>query len=174
MNNKYLIEGFQAYPVYEFMFEWTKDVCGFPYTLPQGLPNGSVSNGTQFRKMFKIEKSQKWLDDYAAKRWQKYAYKNNVNILTKISAKFLEYETWVLTWFQHETFDVGQTDEETLKSFENFVSRKEKLNKQYGENYCLMGAEDRYRWHGIDKDKYTSAPCRCKYCKKQHVLRIAH
>jgi len=39
-----------------------------------------------------------------------------------------------------------------------------------------MGAEDRWRWRGFGDDgkEETSAPCRCKACKEQGVVRIAH
>ena len=41
-----------------------------------------------------------------------------------------------------------------------------------------MGAEDRWRWHGAEPDgkptDYSPAPCRCKFCKEQGVIRIAH
>jgi hypothetical protein len=40
--------------------------------------------------------------------------------------------------------------------------------------YCLMGAEDRWRWYGGDYDNKTNPPCRCEGCKKYGVIRINH
>ena len=41
-----------------------------------------------------------------------------------------------------------------------------------------MGAEDRWRWHGAEpsgsNEDHSPAPCRCKFCKEQGVIRIAH
>ena len=91
--------------------------------------------------------------------------------------------------FQHETFDLGQTDEEALESFRKFVYRKQELNYKNGhqENdsvsgnnkpfHCLMGAEDRWRWKGTQEgnsEQPTDAPCRCKHCKEQGMIRIGH
>lgn len=100
-----------------------------------------------------------------------------------------------MTWFAHYTFDVGQTDEQARDSFERFVRRMELLNRDettyepytgkdgntyHTEHpaYVLMGAEDRYRWHGsttgeTDSER-TLPPCRCKHCKARGVLTIGH
>ena len=45
--------------------------------------------------------------------------------------------------------------------------------------YCLMGAEDNWRWRaagpdGNESEDQIPAPCRCKFCKEQGLLRIAH
>lgn len=186
-----LIEGYPAYPIYKFNFRWSQDgVQDEKYPKwHEGLPEGRTWNGTGFNKMFKEEKTQEWLNAYAANWWANYIIKQQQDSkiknpeLVKIEAVFSEYETWYLTWFQHETFDIAQTDDEALRSFETFVTRKEILNERQqvidgNDAYCLMGAEDRYRWHGAepngDKNDYSPAPCRCKFCKEQDVIRIAH
>ena len=98
------------------------------------------------------------------------------------------YETWVCSWFQHETFDKGQTDKEALWSFEKYVRRHESyqdidfvcsLSKEDSKTYVsLMGAEDRWRWRGSnteqDKEGNSPAPCRCAKCKSAGKIRIDH
>jgi len=89
--------------------------------------------------------------------------------------EFRGYETWCLLWFQHYTLNIHLSDEELLLSFEMFVRKKEPLQRnldvplKYRDptigTYCLMGAEDRWRWKG---------PCRCEYCRAQGVVRIDH
>ncbi len=40
-----------------------------------------------------------------------------------------------------------------------------------------MGAEDRWRWKGREPnggDDESDPPCRCKFCKKQGIIRIGH
>lgn len=185
------IEGYPAYPIYDFSFKWVQDGEQDP-KYPrwyEGLPEGRIWNGSGFSKMYKEEQSQQELLKYALEWWEKMKIsKQNEKypiidpILTSVYVTLKEYETWVLTWFQHETFDVGQTDIEALKSFEQFVTRKEILNEERerrGENtHALMGAEDRWRWHGSepngDSSDHSPAPCRCKYCKEQGVIRIVH
>jgi len=96
-------------------------------------------------------------------------------------------EEWCLTWFAHYTFDIGQTDQETLNSFEEFVYRMKRYNSKNGkmeqfsdgtsywnEPYCLMGAEDRWRWKGDPKIDDSRPPCRCKFCKEKGVITIGH
>ena len=82
------------------------------------------------------------------------------------------YDNWVLRWFQHETRNVYLSDDELLASFALFVNRKMPGHialtcqvRDGAEWYCLMGAEDRWRWKG---------PCRCEHCVEQGVARIDH
>ena len=96
------------------------------------------------------------------------------------------HEEWVLTWFSHQTFDVGQSDAEALASFQSFLDRKG-VRMNYGhdpylntqsrkDDYCAMGAQDRWRWSGAfnDDGDRTTAPCRCDGCKKVGMIRINH
>ena len=161
------IDGENAYPIYKFSFSWTQD------SVPEDGPKVIISNGTGFSKMFKEEKTQSELDAIAKEWWDQYLSKNEeINpVLKNSKAYFFEFETWHLTWFQHETFDAGQTDEQALDNFEKFVRRKEPML----EKFTLMGAEDRWRWHGTDGESGDMpAPCRCKHCKEQGLIRIAH
>jgi hypothetical protein len=190
INNKYMEKEIK-YPIYKFRVRWSeisKDKSFDEYpNWKIGLSNDRIWNSTSWTKMYKEEQELKNLEGWLMNWWEKYLLeKDNVDKAMKLFSlhvELFEHETWHLTWFQHETFDVGQTDEEVLLSFENFVNRKEKLNNisqlQNGENiYCLMGAEDRWRWHGNEPDgkpnDHSPAPCRCKHCKEQGLIRIAH
>lgn len=100
-------------------------------------------------------------------------------------AECVEHEEWVLTWFSHQTFDVGQSDAEVLSSFQRFLDRKGvRMSDRYGhshydrgdDGYCAMGADDRWRWAGAldDQGNMTTPPCRCAGCKKVGMIRINH
>lgn len=176
------------YPIYTISARWIQNgdqtkYKDFPRWI-EGLPEGRVYNSTGFSKMFKEDQSQEQLDAFAKDWWINYCDRNKEeNIeLVELEAKYKEHEEWVLGWFNHETFDVGQSDAEVLQSFEEFVRRyeyqqDEELFTPRLKNYhCLMGAEDRWRWYGTrDADgNNTPAPCRCIHCKDQGVIRIAH
>ena len=86
---------------------------------------------------------------------------------------------WWLTWFAHSTFDVGQTDEEAVESFQNYVWWAEEFdNDPLGPpgkpSICLMGAEDQWRWRAGPDDSNEAPPCRCPGCRKNGVLMICH
>ena len=176
------------YPIYVFNARWAEDGQHdekYPHW-HEGLPEGRIWNSTSFNRMYKEEQTQEQLDATINEWWEKVlierADKNPG--LYNLEAKYKEHESWMLTWFQHETIDVGQTNEEALNSFEQYVRRYEYMQDrfydgEYPENYhCLMGAEDRYRWHGAEPNgtpkDHSPAPCRCKFCKEQSVIRIAH
>ncbi len=167
------------YPIYNFSLKWSENGeqrTDYP-KWHEGLVEGRIWNSTSYRKMFKEEKTQGWLDSFIMDRWNKLIssdkyWDKDVKLLY-LKAEFFEKESWVISWFQHETFDIGQTDKEALESFQDFVWRRED-----DESYCLMGAEDRWRWHGAEPDGeptyHSPAPCRCKFCKKDGLIRIAH
>ena len=163
----------KKYPIYNFDFKWEENGDhDFKYPeFNKGLPEGRVHNGCNFNRMFKDDQTLKELNEYSNKWWDENCEKNiDKNIqLESMSISFVEKETWLLTWFCHVTIDDGQTDEEVLESFENFVSRKEELGRDV---YCLMGAGDRWRWCGENEN--SPAPCRCQFCKEKGVIRIGH
>lgn len=89
-----------------------------------------------------------------------------------------EIETWYQIWFQHASLNIHLTDAELLESFRQFVNRKRQAHlntddypylteeeREGMEFYCLMGAEDHWRWKG---------PCRCEHCQEQGIVRIDH
>ncbi|MCK9544878.1 MAG: hypothetical protein M0R03_22925 [Novosphingobium sp.] len=181
----------KTYPIYRFTARWSeisKDKSYEEYpNWKKGLPKDRIWNSTSWTKMYKEEQDLKELEGWMMQWWDEYLTKKDnedkAMKLLYLKVEFFQNETWHLTWFQHETFDEGQTDEEALQSFERFVRRKELLNekKQWEEGkdeYCLMGAEDRWRWHGAEPngqpDDHSPAPCRCKHCKEQGMIRIAH
>ena len=179
--------GEPVYPIYSFNFRWIQDGIQDPRypSWHEGLPEGRIYNSTGFGKMFKEDMAQETIDAYTEDWWASYLAtdKNKEKIinpeLLKCEGKFKEYETWYLTWFQHETYDVGQTDEEALTSFRKYTWRKmSELEREGKDFHGLMGADDEWRWHGAGEDgeqeSRSAAPCRCKFCKEQGVLRIAH
>lgn len=184
-----MIEGYPAYPIYRISTFWTQDGVHDPKypKWHEGLPEGRIHNSNHFSKMFKQEQSSEALEALALEHFD--AMKNDKSNaeknfeLVNFKIEPVEYETWHCTWFQHETFDVGQTDSEALNSFKQFVSRINRMNEEQkhltgNEKQCLMGAEDEWRWHGAEpsggSEDHSPAPCRCVHCKEQGVLRIAH
>ena len=95
-----------------------------------------------------------------------------------ITVKLLGHDVWCPGWFSHWTFDVGMSDRDVLDSFERYVDRILRSDLPEAEKGSLMGAEDRWRWHGCtDGDpqgERTDAPCRCPACKASGLVRIDH
>ena len=201
-KQEHIIDNEVAYPIYDIKVKWTEDgdchCKGKGCVNCKDLPKGKRANATSSHKIYKEEKSIEELLSETKKWWEKFIIKkdNTVNPSTpEITIEFIRFETWCLDWFCHKTFDTGQLDAEVLNSFHKFVRRMEDLNRKEGEMvpysdgsisywqdaYCLMGAEDRWRWRGIiiddgegEYDYDDPPPCRCKYCKEQGVIRINH
>lgn len=172
------------YPIYNFNAKWSQSGKQDPKYPNQykDLKEGRIWNSTGFSKMFREEQTQEQLDIFINEWWSKYLkVKDNIFDIEdlKLEAKYKEHETFVCTWFAHETFDDGQTDEEFLEEFEKFVRRYEYQQDDFeshinDKNYhCLMGAEDRWRWTS-GNDDYKGIPCRCNHCKEAGMLRISH
>lgn len=156
----------------------------------EGLPVGRIRNmscyhNRMFRKRPDVSfLKQKYINNFLEE-------KKNINPTDiDIKIKLIDYETWCLAWFSHYTLDNGQSDVEILESFEKYVRRIQRRNQDEGymndqgywqEPYCLMGAEDRWRWRAAsengdnnqDPDKYPP-PCRCNGCKERSVIAINH
>jgi hypothetical protein len=106
------------------------------------------------------KKALDWWDNLI--KSEKY---KDTEFLDAVPAGKLEYKApWCLTWFCHQTFDIGLTDEEYLESFYDYVNTTKNQ---------LMGAEDRWRWHGENNDRQNPV-CRCEHCKKHGLIRIGH
>lgn len=73
------------------------------------------------------------------------------------------HDTWIDSWFSHYTFNTALSDGELLASFARYVDRH--LQDHYAEKFCLMGAEDAFRWRG---------PCRCDGCRERGIVKIDH
>lgn len=187
------IEGEKAYPIYSVRIEYTEDINDenreyvnkYRETLPNGRAKVWLSNTVMYKEeqhpdKIKVEVMDKiWLN-FVKAHDRRTLEEGRIPIdnpkLEDIEVSLLRYETWCLTWFSHWTFDDERNDEEYLRSFSDFVNRMERV-----DDYCLMGAEDRWRWHGvaddgetIDPNKYTEPPCRCKHCKAKGIVRIDH
>lgn len=173
---KIYIDGELAYPIYQITFEW----------INKNNRKDSTNWMIMLRNELTDKEQQEKLIQYSEQLMKQYP---NAKCMIG-NMKFVRYETWCLQWFNHYTFDIGQTDQEVLESFERFVRRMEKMNLQNGHqinspNYdlpnwretyhCLMGAEDRWRWYGGDSyENRTKPPCRCEGCKQAGVIRINH
>jgi len=193
-----LLPGEKVYPIFHVKAKWSQDVTKKdgdmrerPAWQTEGLPEGRLWNGSGWDKMPKVkavdgciseltrEVEEEWWPTYRGQ----HADLNFADL--KVTVTFRRWEVWCIEWFQHWTWDVGLADQEVLQSFDRFVDRTERLNRDEGkmvdgswvEPYCLMGAEDRYRWHGTKTgapEERTDPPCRCPHCKEQGVVRIAH
>ena len=177
------IEGEQAYPIYCFRAKWSEDGEHREHSRFEGLAAGRIWNSMSPYDMFRESLNTQAVAVKAREWWsvvqKKRSDKHPADVV--IVATFERHETWCGTWFNHWTFDNGQTDEQVLVSFARFVDRMlplcaPPLSIEAGE-YCLMGAEDRSRWCGTKDghtDNQTPPPCRCEYCKAQGVVRIGH
>jgi len=199
----------KKYPVYRLSATWTQDGKNEKDKYPESrmykdMPEGKIRNSSGSTRMFKEPPSDEELADWKVKfedairtddsrKEDGKRHKNLTDYTSEIECK--GEDSWCLTWFSHYTFDTGQSDEDVLKSFQDFVDEKISLNSENGHwnnehnlnidykkhpYYCLMGAEDRWRWSGSKddakniEDNTTEAPCRCVHCKKQGVIRINH
>lgn len=187
----------KKYPIYEFRARYARQVTDkemnesyerwarkYPKWV-EGLPSGQMWDGTSHNFMYREEKSQRECDLLAIENWQRLLNRpvsmSEKTILTSelepriasMTFELVEHESWVLIWFSHATFDEGQTDAEFLASFDRFVGRRAGIRKDNGDDkYCLMGAEDRWRWHGYTND--SPPPCRCEQCKAEGMVHIFH
>ena len=80
-------------------------------------------------------------------------------------------EVWCDGWFSHYSFDVGMSDHEVLASFERYVERVLRSDLPEIENGGrLMGAEDRWRWHGcvtpIRRPNGPSRPAAARHARR--------
>ncbi len=182
-----------VYQIFKTRFDWSQDMPAEDREWGPGWTKGLRPlrhwNGTDFFTMPKENTTLEKIEADAAE-WIKAYFERNpqpgVEDL-KIKCHYVRSETWCLSWFSHFTWDIGQTDEEALRSFCEFVERTETANRREGkyengfwrEPYCLMDAEIRGRWFGwagsgAPGSDRTPPPCRCDGCKKQGVIRIMH
>lgn len=192
MKNKAL-DGDRAYPVYKVNVRWTQDIAsGEDYsdypTWTEGLPEGRFRNASGFTKMYESDPGLDEVMRYTVDEWwpmmlEKKDWPNPGE--PEITLTGPRWETWCLAWFEHWTFDDGRTSAEYLESFERYVCRYEymqdwsanRIGEAGTEFVSLMGAEDRWRWHGSEDgspDSRIDPPCRCPRCKEHGVIRIGH
>jgi len=188
---KDLLEGEKVYPLYSVRAKWPIDIdydvsdYGDPWFA--GLPRGQIWNSAGWTEMPKQPRPLPEIIEETTKTWwPKYKYKGVSRGEPVIVAEFVRWEVWSITWFSHWTHDIGFDDQQVLRSFDRFVDRMKELNRREGslvdglgpEPYCLMGAEDRFRWYGRTtghpNDEQTDPPCRCPACKKRGVVTVGH
>lgn len=174
-----------AYPIWSVTARWTQKRAGenlAPWQT-EGVPADRMRDCTDFYKLWAEDPDSKALQAWPREWWSAYKEKHLEQEPADLVAivRFVRNETWCLTWFSHYTIDRGQSDQEALDSFWRYVLRVEANNRHLADTdpnrICLMSAEDRWRWHGTedgDAQKRTDAPCRCKHCKEQGVIRIGH
>lgn len=168
------IKGFKVFPIYKIKIDFkVSEVIGDKSTV---IKEDSYTHTYMPKEEMTSEDRDKMIsslwDQLVAKEMESDSPRD-IEFLGSNSS--LEgYDSWKLTWFSHMTYDLGQSDEEVLRSFEDFVSR----NEYHGPDMdlkasrCLMGAEDRWRWRGEKDD--SPAPCRCEGCKNHELIRINH
>ena len=134
----------KKYPVYRFTAVWDQD--------------DYQDNATGTNQMFKERPSEEELSLKLEEFKANIIKKRPSAIFKKIEYKYVEDETWMLKWFCHFTYNKFDKDSDAVDSFADFVSRKEETD------YCLMGAEDRYRWE----------VCHCEHCQKGDWTIVNH
>lgn len=173
------------YPQYRVLARWTQD---------DGQRGERRDNSVVLNRMYREDPGAEEVERWAREEWWP-AYietKRPAEDRTlcernpsepEIEVTYDGEESWQISWFEHWTFDVGQTDREALDSFQRFVFRYADMQDYHPaerpEGYrCLMGAEDRWRWSGAGSDgepgTRSDPPCRCEHCREQGVIRIGH
>lgn len=184
-----LILGELCYPIYHVELKWSQDIrADRPddwFTPTEGLPKGRMWNGTGWNTMPAERTSENELlcdaRDQMTNAFGGEKYRDlNPDQLT-VSIEFRRWDTWCSGWFSHWTWDTSLLKSgfvDVLRSFGRYVDRIEEHNHLVGDdNICLMGAEDRYRWHGThtgDPSERTDPPCRCPHCTKRGIITIGH
>lgn len=152
----------KKYPIYRFFAMWDQ----------KDFESNSTSSYRMFENPLTDEEINIELEKYKKDITNKYP----ISLFKVCECEYIENETWTVRWFSHFTLNKFDNDTEAITSFEQFVDRKIKLNQQNGHHkgsmnlnskepyYCLMGAEDRYRWE----------VCHCEYCQKGGWTIINH
>lgn len=182
----------KTYPIYQIFHvrvRWEEDRpenCCYPdpehparLGLPEGRRRSSYSGEEMPKENSTIEqmeiKHATELPAFFASKGVSNPSNINIEIAYKRSA------SWCLTWFNHFTHDTFANDAEVLDSFSQYIQAAQLANykerRWTGDGreevpYVLMGAEDRYRWHGEKSD--SPPPCRCGGCKEWGLVRINH
>jgi len=153
------------YPIYKFYATWDQD--------------DFENNGTGYSIMYKENPSAEQLENELQQFKLGILAKHNGVIFKNVGYEFYEDESWCLGWFNHYTYNQFDTNSEVEESFRDYVDRKEVSNLKNGHQrnemnmnldlkehpyYCLMGAEDYYRWK----------ICRCEHCTKLGKITIDH
>ena len=152
----------KKYPIYTIEARWNQD--------------DYEGNSSSTDVMYQERKPVEFLLNEALEWWKSLVDRKEVSEkkrtirekspqLIELKISFKECEAWCLTWFQHWTFVDGQTDDELRASFGRFVQRRLPQHSRSEKGYCLMGAEDTWRW---------KEPCHCEACVARGVSYIKH
>lgn len=154
----------KKFSIYSFHLSWDQEDLDY-------------RNGASWTRMYKVEPLEFELKNKLCSQLKMHQAKYKVKFTNiKMIYKRKEKDTWNLTWFSHETYNKFDNDDDILKSFEEFVNRKRGENIKNGHSandindnsdepyYCLMGAEDRWRWE----------ICKCDICKNSDRIIINH
>ena len=172
-----------TYPQHTIILRWEQDdVQNQKYPRDyEGLPEGRIRNCVSLNRMYREIRTEGEIYLWALDEWWPLYVAEKLADLNPsvptVTIKDKGRETWILSWFEHWTFDYGQTDAEAIASFRAYVDRYAHMQdwamdwRDKPEYRCLMGAEDRWRWKG---EGDGPAPCRCVHCVKQGVIRIGH
>jgi hypothetical protein len=161
----------KKYQAYHINVVWTED-----------FEDGTRRNSCTIERMPK-EKTNKKKIEQDVLEWSKEFFEKNKDKFknprdVKLSIKYLGRLEWCPAWFSHWTWDTGQSDEELMTSFREYVYKHTYFSEENSviNGACLMGAKDIYRWRGGTDEDGTEhkAPCRCNGCKKAGVVRIQH
>lgn len=184
---------FPTYPIYRVSTRWAVDTTDDYEPGPQQVITAKRhwdSTGWNFieREEIDIEAKAKeilesWWPQYRTRERGGGRLKSLADLNASapaIDISLQEYEEWCLKWFCHVTWDIGQTDDEAVQSFDRFLTRKGVrqncdpmgFGRADDGGYCAMGAEDRWRWRG--ENDGDPPPCRCAGCKKNGVIIINH
>jgi len=155
----------KKYSIYKFYANWDQD--------------DFENNCTGYSIMYKENPSAERLENELKEFKLRILSKHNGVIFKNAEYEFVEEESWCLGWFNHYTFNEFENDLEIEDNFRDYVNRKETSNLKNGHQrndmnmsldlkehpyYCLMGAEDYYRWK----------ICRCEDCTKLGKITIDH
>lgn len=183
----------KTYPIYYVRIKWSETYapdaeCRMHRVGEPPLPEGRFWNGTGW---YIMEKEERPVEEIAAEIardwWPQYAAKRLQPDDMTIEVTLKERDTWCSGWFSHWTWDTGLSDAEVRASFQDYVDRIQRSDRSESEiGGLLMGAADRWRWHGSATDDlssehtddpsgvHTDAPCRCEHCKARGIVRIDH
>ena len=163
-----------AYPIYRFTLHlsgYSEKTTGFTIMEPDLLSYDELISEAEYCKDKFLWEPNRWALDEKKKVCRG---DQGVQVLW-YEVQFVRFDTWLGTWFQHLTRNIHLSDDDLEESFRRFVRRMMPLHlnnqrpKEYQDPnigvYCLMGAEDRWRW---------KAPCRCAECQALGVTRIDH
>lgn len=173
-RREHLLPEEKLFPIYRFYLEYTQEHPGkYFIDTTEHMEIDFMAPQPMTAEEFDAHLRKLWLGLLTSTRYSERSLADRGGKLMAWGISLLRFDNWTLRWFQHETRNTHLTDAELLVSFGQFVNRKLPghiaLSSQHEiagvEKYCLMGAEDRWRWKG---------PCRCGHCVGQGVARIDH